>query len=160
MTGVFKEKRTIVSSSLDHLDALLDNDVAILGVRRGGHGRQQSQVDAKGLVGHGAATTDLIAQVLRRRLGQGSQDSETTGVGDSRGELSSSDLCISMNRIVGTLVTVALCILVCCLCVYVCPARVRLGHPEGNRSKKGGFGGFCCWSELNRSNYPARRSTE
>lgn len=99
MTGTFPAKlnsnqriHTIVAGSLDNLDALLDNDIAVLGIRRGGHGGQQGQVDTEGLVGHGAAAADLVAQVLGGGLGQGRQDSETTSVRHGRSELGGTNL--------------------------------------------------------------------
>jgi hypothetical protein len=90
--GGSKEKRTIVAGSLDNLDALLDNDITILGVGRRSHGWEQRQVNAKGLVCHGTAPADLAAEMLGSGLRQGGQDSKTSSVGDGRGELGSADL--------------------------------------------------------------------
>jgi len=85
-------KRTIVASSLDNLDALLDNDIAILGIGRRSHGWEQGQVDTEGLVSHGAAAANLVTEMLRSGLRQGSQDSETAGIGHGRSKLGGSDL--------------------------------------------------------------------
>lgn len=99
MTGAFPAKlnsnqrvHTVVAGSLDNRDALLDNDIAVLSIRRRGHSGQQGQVDTKGLVGHGAAAADLVAQMLGGGLGQGSQDSETASVRHGRSELSGTNL--------------------------------------------------------------------
>lgn len=96
MTVTFEQKncrkRTIVASSLDDLDALLDNDIAILGIGGRGHGWEQSQVDTEGLVSHGAAAANLVTEMLRSGLRQSSQDSETAGIGHGRSKLGSSNL--------------------------------------------------------------------
>ena len=68
------------------LDATGDDGVNVLRIRRGIERRQESQVNAKGLVGHFVAAGDFPGQILRRRLGQAGDDSQTAGIGHGRGQ--------------------------------------------------------------------------
>jgi hypothetical protein len=53
-----------VAGRLNDLDAFVDDDLCVRGVVRGDEGGQERQVDAKGVLGHGAASADLLAQVF------------------------------------------------------------------------------------------------
>jgi hypothetical protein len=62
-----------VAGCLDNVDLLLDNDAGVGGVVWGYHGGEKSEVDAEGVLGHGAAAADFFAQVFGRGLGEGCQ---------------------------------------------------------------------------------------
>lgn len=59
-----------VSRRLNNIDLLLDNNASVCGIVRGNHGREEGQVDAKRLVGHRSASSDLFAQVFGCGLGE------------------------------------------------------------------------------------------
>jgi hypothetical protein len=52
---------------LDDLDALVDDDLAVLVVRRGSDARQDREVDPERLVGEVAGAGDLLGQVAGGR---------------------------------------------------------------------------------------------
>lgn len=63
----------VVSSGLNDLDALVNDDLGVGTVVGRYHGREESQVDTEGVLGHFAASSDFLAQVFRGGLGEGSQ---------------------------------------------------------------------------------------
>jgi len=76
-----------VAGRLDNVNLLLDDDAGVGGVVRGDHGGEESEVDAEGVLCHGAAAPDLFAQVLGCGLGEGRQDSKSSSVTDGAGKL-------------------------------------------------------------------------
>ncbi|MCY1304801.1 hypothetical protein D9M70_545700 [compost metagenome] len=81
----------VVAGGLQHLDAVLDDDIEVARVRRRVDRRQQRQVHAEWLVGHIAATADFLAQRLGGRLRQRGEDAQPAGVGDGRGHFRVAD---------------------------------------------------------------------
>src|ERR1700741_5152242 len=75
---------TVIACSLDHLDAFLDNNLDVFGVRWRNNGRQERQVNTKRLVSHGSASSNLLSQILRCGLRQSGQNSKTTSIRNSR----------------------------------------------------------------------------
>lgn len=71
-----------VAGRLDDLDALLDDGVSVGAVVRRDHGGQQRHVDSEGVLGHGAAPPDLLAQLVWGREDEGRDDAQPAGVGD------------------------------------------------------------------------------
>ena len=76
-----------VASRLDDLDALVDHHLCVCAVVRRRHGREECDVHAEGLVGHGLALPDLFPQVFWRGLCEGCEDAESASVTDCRGKL-------------------------------------------------------------------------
>lgn len=67
------DRARAVSSRLDNLDALLNDDTCVCAIVWRDHGREKGQVDAKGVAGHGAASLNLFAEVFGRGLSEGGQ---------------------------------------------------------------------------------------
>lgn len=59
-----------VSRSLDDADALLNDDAGVCWVVRRLEGWEECDVDAERLVGHGSASSNLLAQILWCRLSE------------------------------------------------------------------------------------------
>ena len=62
-----------VAGGFDDLDAFVDHDLGVLGVRGCVHGGEEGDVDAEGERGHAFAFADFEAEVLGGRLGEGGQ---------------------------------------------------------------------------------------
>lgn len=81
-----------IASRLDDADALVDDGLgigAVVGrVERG----QERNVDAKGVLGHGAAACDFLAQVGGRGEDEARDDAQSAGVGDGGGEFGVADV--------------------------------------------------------------------
>ena len=75
----------IVASGFNHFDATVNNRLNQTGVIRRRHRGQKGQVNAKGLVGHGATASNFIGQFFWGTLGQASDNAETAGIGDGSG---------------------------------------------------------------------------
>lgn len=81
-----------VSSGLDDLNALVDDGLGVSAVVGRNHGWEQSDVDTEGILGQLAAALDLFAEGGGRGKDEGSDDTETSSVGDSRGQLGGTDV--------------------------------------------------------------------
>ena len=73
----------VIACGLDRLDAAVDDGLYVAGVVGFLERRQKSEIHTKGLVGHLAAATDFIGQVLRRALCQSGDDAQAARVGNS-----------------------------------------------------------------------------
>lgn len=60
-----------ISCCFNHLDAFVYAHLCVLAVGRGVHGREERDVDAEGVLGHGSASSDLFAQVFGGGLSEG-----------------------------------------------------------------------------------------
>jgi hypothetical protein len=82
----------VVAGCFHGFHAAIDNGLDIGGVVRRFEDRQESQVDAKGFVGHFITAGDLLREVLGRGLGQPGNNAQGAGVGDGRSKFSKSDI--------------------------------------------------------------------
>ena len=80
------------SGCLHDAHAALGDGGDVLGVRRRGERGQERQVHAERLVCHFATAADLLGQQLRRLLGEAGDQSEASGVGNSRREFRETDV--------------------------------------------------------------------
>jgi hypothetical protein len=83
--------RGIVARGLHGLDPALDDDLEQARIVGGCERGKERHVDAEGLVGHFAASRDLVGELLGCALGQASDDAEAARVGDGRGQLGEAD---------------------------------------------------------------------
>lgn len=81
-----------VPRRLDDLDALVDDSLRVRAVVWRVDGREQCDVHAERVLGHGPALLDLLAQVGGRGEDQCGDDAQAAGVGDRGGELSVADV--------------------------------------------------------------------
>ena len=72
------------AGGFNRLDTTADDNVNVLGVRRRVEGRQEGQVYTEGFIRHLLAAGDFTGEMFRRRLGQGGNHAQTTGIGDCR----------------------------------------------------------------------------
>ena len=63
----------VVAGGFDDLDTFLDNHLGVCGVVGRVEGGEEGQVDAEGVLGHGAASSDFLAQIFGGGLSEGSQ---------------------------------------------------------------------------------------
>lgn len=81
-----------VTSGLDYLDALVDDDLGVGGIVWWYKSRQQCDIDAKGVFGHVSTPPNFISQILGCRLGESCEDTQASRVRNSSGQLSISNV--------------------------------------------------------------------
>ena len=79
-------RRRVRARGLDNLDAGVDDHLSVLVVRRRVDGRQDRQVHTERLVRQVPALGDLVGQVLRRRLRQRGDETQSTRIGNGGNE--------------------------------------------------------------------------
>lgn len=77
-----------VASSLHDLDALVNDNLGVSLIVRGDKGRKKRDVDGEWPRRQLLALANLLTETLRLRPNQGSNDTQTTGVGHGTGEFS------------------------------------------------------------------------
>src|SRR5699024_2081082 len=82
----------IVARSLDDFHTPFDNRIDITWIIGFGDSRQKGQVHTEGFVGQFVTTRNFLGQHFRSFLGQCRDDTESAGVGDSRSQISKTDM--------------------------------------------------------------------
>ena len=82
----------VVTGGFYRFDAALDDGVDIARIIGLLHRGQEGQVDAKGFVGHLAATADFLGKRLWVGLGQGGDHAQATRIGNCRGQFGIADV--------------------------------------------------------------------
>jgi len=77
----------VLACGLDYLDTGTDHGIQILPIGRRLDGRQNGQVDAKGLIRHQPAAGNFLIQRFRAGLGKAREYPQPASVGDCGGQL-------------------------------------------------------------------------
>lgn len=81
-----------VPGRLDNVDPFVDDGLGVGAVVGGVERGEEGDVDAKGVLGEGAALLDLLAELRGRGEDEGRDDAQAAGVGDGRGEFGVADV--------------------------------------------------------------------